>query len=353
MQVVERPKILGAGLVALDLVIGLDPNTPIKSWAGGTCGNILSILAFLKWDAYPIARMNGDQASQRVRLDMNKWGVKLDFTDCVPTSHTPIIIQEIRKNKSGETKHRFLWSCPHCGDWLPRFKPVTRTAIETVMPAIDGTKVFFMDRLSRATLTLAEAASKQGAIVFFEPSGKSDKKLFKEAIHLSHVLKYADQRMDGLEESMAAGTDNLIEIKTSGALGLQFRHRLNKTPSDWLHLPAIDIPYVADSCGAGDWCSAGFIAKALNLGQVGLKDIGANGVKDALKYGQALAAWNCGFEGARGGMYTVKSKGDFDAQIYAIISGTYDLDKSKELLDYSDLLVACPSCPSEQDNIIN
>jgi len=80
MQVVERPKILGAGLVALDLVIGLDPNTPIKSWAGGTCGNILSILAFLKWDAYPIARMNGDQASQRVRLDMNKWGVKLDFT---------------------------------------------------------------------------------------------------------------------------------------------------------------------------------------------------------------------------------------------------------------------------------
>ena len=152
---------------------------------------------------------------------------------------------------------------------------------------------------------------------------------------------------------MAAGTDNLIEIKTSGALGLQFRHRLNKTPSDWLHLPAIDIPYVADSCGAGDWCSAGFIAKALNLGQVGLKDIGANGVKDALKYGQALAAWNCGFEGARGGMYTVKSKGDFDAQIYAIISGTYDLDKSKELLDYSDLLVACPSCPSEQDNIIN
>jgi sugar/nucleoside kinase (ribokinase family) len=59
----------------------------------GTCGNVLSILAYLGWDAFPIARLNSDSASQRVKADMKRWGVKLDFASCPPTTHTPIIIQ--------------------------------------------------------------------------------------------------------------------------------------------------------------------------------------------------------------------------------------------------------------------
>ncbi len=34
----------------------------------------------------------------------------------------------------------------------------------------------------------------------------------------------------------------------------------------------------------------------------------------AFRYGQALAAWNCGFEGARGGMYA-STKSSFERQI--------------------------------------
>ena len=101
MTSVKRPKVLGAGLIALDLVIGPDPNAPVRSWAGGTCGNVLSILAYLGWDAYPIARMNGDPASERVRSDMARWGVKLNWASCAPTTHTPIIVQQIRRDGNG------------------------------------------------------------------------------------------------------------------------------------------------------------------------------------------------------------------------------------------------------------
>ncbi len=125
----ESPKVFGIGLIALDLVTGIDPESPIRSWAGGTCGNVLSILAYLGWDAFPIARMNGDAASQRVRVDMERWGVHLDFTACGPTSHTPIIIQEIRRGRDGSPTHRFSWSCPRCGRWLPGFKAVTLGAV--------------------------------------------------------------------------------------------------------------------------------------------------------------------------------------------------------------------------------
>ena len=42
--VVKKPRAFGVGLIALDLVMGADPESPVRSWAGGTCGNVLSIL---------------------------------------------------------------------------------------------------------------------------------------------------------------------------------------------------------------------------------------------------------------------------------------------------------------------
>jgi fructokinase len=146
MTSVERPKVFGAGLIALDLVISSDPQSPVRSWAGGTCGNVLSILAYLGWEAYPIARLNGDPASIRVLADMQRWGVHLDYASCTPTAHTPIIIQEIRRDRDGRPKHRFSWSCPRCGQWLPGFKAVTIEAAEEVGPALTDASVFFLDR---------------------------------------------------------------------------------------------------------------------------------------------------------------------------------------------------------------
>ena len=43
MTTLTQPKVVGTGLIALDVVIGPDPETPVRSWAGGTCGNVLSI----------------------------------------------------------------------------------------------------------------------------------------------------------------------------------------------------------------------------------------------------------------------------------------------------------------------
>jgi hypothetical protein len=49
--VVKKPRAFGIGLIALDLVMGADRESSVRSWAGGTCGNVLSILAYLGWDA--------------------------------------------------------------------------------------------------------------------------------------------------------------------------------------------------------------------------------------------------------------------------------------------------------------
>jgi sugar/nucleoside kinase (ribokinase family) len=345
MASVARPKAFGAGLIALDLVVGMDPATPVRSWAGGTCGNVLSILSFLGWDTYPIARMNGDPASDRVRADMTRWGVHLDFVSCGPTAHTPIIIQEIRRGRDGKPKHRFSWSCPKCGQWLPGFKAVTTAAVETVTPTLKNASVFFLDRLSRAALTLASQAAKQGAVVVFEPSGRATDKLFAEATQLAHVVKYADQRLANVRGVMQSGSATLVEVQTLGDRGLKYRHRLGRGVSDWLHLSAVPAPRLADSCGSGDWVTAGLVAKVASGGQVGLRQGGAQGVRTSLRYGQALAAWNCGFEGARGGMYAVTRK-VFEEQITALLAGQLDKVMNNAIESKAERLVDvdCPAC---------
>ena len=342
---VNQSKIVyGTGLIALDIVVGPDPNTPVRCWAGGTCGNVLSILAYLGWDAYPIARMNGDVASERVRADMESWGIHLDWTMCGPTTHTPIIVQEIRRDRHGRSKHRFSWSCPNCGGWLPTFKPITVDVVESISPRLSGASVFFFDRLSRATIRLATEAASCGAVVVFEPSSRGNERLMAEAISLAHVVKYSDNRLSGISGSMTDDSTVLLEIQTLGERGLKYRHRLGRGSSNWIHLNAVPSARKADSCGSGDWCTAGLIAKVTIGGQEGLLRTGARGIRSALRYGQALAAWNCSFEGARGGMYAV-SRHTFRSQVASLLDGRFENHQDASVGNVATQVVTCPACP--------
>ena len=347
ITLVERPRVFGTGLIALDLVLGPDPQSPVRSWAGGTCGNVLSILAYLGWDAFPIARLNGDPASNRVRADMSQWGVHLEFASCGPTTHTPIIIQKLRRDRDGKPKHRFSWSCLKCGQGLPAYKPVTIAAAEAIAPSMDRVSVFFLDRLSTAGLSLAKKAANQGAVVVFEPSGKGSEKLMSQAIGLAHIVKYADQRLADLGGVMDASASILVEVQTLGEHGLKYRHRFGRSRSNWIHVNAVPAPWLADSCGSGDWCTAGLLAKAAAGGLASLREGGAAQIYDALRYGQALATWNCSFEGARGGMYAV-ARDAFDEQIKALLNGHFAKIECSAREKEPEGLVECPSCSTVQ-----
>lgn len=343
----SRPSIYGTGLIALDLVISADESQPVRSWTGGTCGNVLTILGFLGWDSYPIARLNGDVASLRVKSDLLRWEVHLDFAECAPTSATPIIVQQIQHDKNGLPKHRFTWSCPHCGHWLPGFKPVTAKNASWILPKIGKPKVFFMDRLSRTALLLAAYAAEKGAVIIFEPSAKMDSRMLSEALKLAHVIKYADQRFPGLKGVDWNNSTVQLEIQTLGANGLRYRRRQSKGRSKgWVHLPAFPAPVLADTCGAGDWCTAGLISIIGAEGLDGFLKLKTDNIRRALQFGQALAAWACGFEGARGGMYSVDKK-TFDTQITHILKGeAVEVSSKSDYIDFStsETRIICPAC---------
>ncbi len=341
-----RPVIVGTGLVALDVVIEAESREEPWLWTGGTCGNVLTILGYLGWRSIPVARLNGDAASRCVEADLERWGVCLDFARVAPGSRTPIIIHRIGKTAAGVPTHRFSWTCPNCGAWLPGYQPVVASAARSILENLGRPKVFFMDRVSPAALVLAQAAAAKGALVCFEPSGSGEPRLLKEAFGIAHVVKYSHERVRSLHGS-GVRPSALLEIETLGDEGLRFRSSLPSARTNgWKRLKPFDVVEVRDAAGAGDWCTAGVLHTLGQRGVVGLQRVRLPRVEEALRFGQALAAWNCGFAGARGGMYAVEKR-VFCLQVQGILEQEGKQSTRREVPSASvreAFQCICPTC---------
>jgi fructokinase len=82
---------------------------------------------------------------------------------------------------------------------------------------------------------------------------------------------------------------------------------------------AFPVPDLKDAAGSGDWCTAGLLAKIAEKGYKGFAASSDERISVAMQYGQALASWNCRYEGPRGGMYAI-SKSQFRTQIEQILT---------------------------------
>lgn len=298
------PAVIGTGLVALDLIFTTDVRPPVVR-AGGTCGNVLSILSYMGWASHPIARLGADPAASLIKRDLRRWDVGLEFACQGPTTEAPIVVQRNKRSRDGTPMHRFSLTCPSCGAFFPTYRAVTVNAAYDVLDTITVAcatgyvpSVFFFDRLSRGALVLAEALGKLGALVVFEPIGIGDPKLFKEALQLAHVLKYSSERLRSFELSEWDTPQHLLEIKTCGANGLRYRFRRRT----WSQLPAVAALAVVDTAGAGDWCTAGLLHLLAVDGVRSFADLKNADVEEGIRFGQAAAAVACGYDGARGAM---------------------------------------------------
>jgi fructokinase len=295
------PTAYGTGFVALDVVVDLKAGTEAR-FAGGTCGNVLTILAFLGWRAVPIARLSNDSAGVLVREDLERWGVDLAQIGLEPVAPTPVVIEELYRNRAGLASHRYVWTCPHCGAYLPQFRAVLARSLEDRF-TLKAPQVFFFDRVSRGAIDLAQRLARDGAIVVFEPSGSSDPRLFKDALRTCHILKYSSQRVRAFADLLGA-SNAWLEIETLGEEGLRYRTTLPLCSGrGWHDAPAFEVDDVKDAAGSGDWCTAGILSKLASRGQEELAVTTSDSLLSALRYGQALSAWNCRFPAPRGGMY--------------------------------------------------
>jgi sugar/nucleoside kinase (ribokinase family) len=348
----RNPVVIGTGLVALDVVIpnGLVADPQLR--AGGTCGNVLTALAFLGWRSYPIARLSADGASKQVAADLRQWGVSLDFVTFDDDGSTPVVVQHIRNNKTGEPIHSFSRKCPGCGAFLPWYKAVRVADVTDLVPRLPKPQVFFFDRTSRGALSLAKQAREQGAIVFFEPSASSDPNHLEEALKVAHIVKVSSDRIAGNVAVLTSVKPKII-IETRGSTGLRLRHtdsERERGGRKWHNMPPIPVELLRDTAGAGDWCTAGIIHMIGAMGAAGLDNLTLTEVRKAVQVGQAMASWTCRFDGPRGGMY-VSEKSAFQKSVLGLLNGRTESGadvKKAAVLTRKRQVFACESCRAKE-----
>jgi len=287
---------VGAGLISLDVLIWDGQKVPVSYYVGGTCGNVMMILSYMGWEAYPIARLDGTKDAKRVLDDMKRHNVHTDFVS-TQDGKTPVIVQRNFINKDGIPTHRFE-SRPNMGRFYLDFKSLTIRQADAVIEKIDFVpKVFFFDRVSPAILKLATAFKEKGAVVFFEPSSKGGNvSLFDKCVDISDIIKFSDQRITDCQQ-FDNHKDKLF-IQTQGENGLSYRH-----DSEWIHLEPIANETVIDTSGAGDWTASALINELFKDKQIKTTAvISRTEIEMALNAAQKIGAKSCSYEGARGMM---------------------------------------------------
>jgi fructokinase len=296
-------KVAGIGLIALDLLIKSEEEVPTVS-AGGTCGNVLAILGMLGWESRAVGRLAQDAAAELISTDLKAWGVDTDLLNLSPTAPAPTIVERLRLDSAGIPFHSFAFACPWCGERLPSYQPVTIPSVRAAALKILESDVLFVDRASPSAVELATMFHSAGKIVVFEPSSSRVDHLFQKLLSVSQIVKYSHERFPELEETIWPIVRKL-EIQTLGRGGLRFRMAARKNVTLWQHLHAPKREMIVDTCGAGDWATAGLIELTCKSGLPGLLGLNKEHTLRALGFAQKLGSWNCGYAGARGAMYSL------------------------------------------------
>lgn len=298
----KKPICFGAGLVALDVILNGSPSTLPKLSAGGSCGNVLSILAYLGWNSYPIARLSNNRAGKELVRDLERWHIHTDHLYQNGEGSTPIIIHRIKRDRLGKPIHRFEFKDPETGSWLPQFKPITKQVAAEVLQGGATPNVFYFDRLNPGTFELAQKLRESGTIICFEPSSMKDRSLFEKFLSITDILKYSHERLPDYKVHFKSSQCSL-EIETRGKEGLSFRSKNYSNTYEWHNVPGFELGEIVDGAGAGDWCTSGILHQICSGGRDALLKTGIKKLRKALLFGSALGAMNCYYDGARGLMY--------------------------------------------------
>jgi sugar/nucleoside kinase (ribokinase family) len=294
------PRIAGIGLVALDVVANDDADEVLGEWAGGSAGNLMAILAFLGWDASPVARLNASEASAAIRRDLKRWKVNQRWLSLEPTAEAAIYIERLRHDAEGVVYHRFERFCPECGARLPGYRSVTIAAMETILEGIGECDALYIDRPSPSAVVAANYARDARKLVVFEPSARGEQRHLRSLAQAADIVKYSADRLTEEDRRVIAAAKPAVEIETLGSEGLRFRTR-----AKWHNLPAPPV-VASDTAGAGDWTTAGILhelRRDLNRGS-----LTADRMRTVLTLAQAFGALSCRYPGARGMMEHLTAK---------------------------------------------
>lgn len=292
------PRIVGTGLVALDLIVEHGTSGRRTSTSGGgTCGNVLAILASLGWQAQWLGALGPSEVARAVGDDLAAAGVGVSGHDAAAT--VAVFAHHVRQTPGTAAEHWFATECPSCQRAMPRYVRPADSWLSRLASEVDQCDVFFADRLTQATVDLAARAREAGALVVYEPSAASDAPWMSAMFQLANVVKYSRERAHALA-AFRTDRKDLLWIETCGSQGMRWSRRGSE--GEMHALPAVTNLSIRDSGGAGDWFTGAFLYQLARLTRAPAT-LPIETLRQILGTASRVAAWSCGYLGARGMLY--------------------------------------------------
>ena len=257
----QPARIVGSGIYNLD-TIAVDGKVVLEE-VGGTCGNVMCILAGLGLETYPQVSLDDSPEGFKVKADLERYGCDTRFVTNTPDGGTTLLRVNHRKNPDGTPKISVRAGAPG-GSRFPKRKFLRmRDQAPAFVQALTLEFIphfYFFDDPAAGQRAIARALKPMGTTVYFEPS-RIMTNADLECVALSDIVKFSNENVPDV--SFANGFSDKLFVQTCGKDGLRYKFR----DGEWKALPPVVNDNVVDTEGAGDWTTAGLIFTLVRAGK--------------------------------------------------------------------------------------
>ena len=299
-----KKTIIGSGIYNLDTIVVRDyPEWPrlrpfadnvVLEEVGGTCGNVMSILAWLGWDAKPLACLDDSPEGMKITKDLKRYGCDCCYVTNTPCGGTTLL--RCTHKKDGEGKHMMsVRAGSPGGSRFPKRRFLrARDEAPVFLEALDeAPAVFFFDDTAAGNRLIARGLKERGSLIYFEPS-RVVSNADLEAVGISDIIKFSEENIPDM--SFADAYEDKFFIQTMGAEGVRFK--LGNQP--WVTLPGVQAKSVVDTEGAGDWFSSVLINELAERRLMSMDVLSREGLLSAIGKAMEIAAESIGHMGSKG-----------------------------------------------------
>lgn len=299
-----KKTIIGSGIYNLDTIVVRDyPEWPrLRPFTdnvsleevGGTCGNVMSILAWLGWAAKPLACLDDSPEGMKITEDLKRYGCDCRHVTNTPGGGTTLLRCTHKKDQDGKHVMSVRAGSPGGSRFPKRHFLRARDEAPAFLDALTDTPaMFFFDDPAAGNRHIAKGLKERGSLIYFEPS-KIATNADLEAVGISDIIKFSDENIP--DTSFADAYSDKLFIQTMGAKGVRFK--LQDQP--WMTLNGIHAKSVVDTEGAGDWFTATLINELAEMRMVSMEAYDRDGLVNIIGTAMGIAARSIGHMGSKG-----------------------------------------------------
>ena len=289
--------IIGTGIFNLDIIVKREyPQWPLQrpftekvvlEEVGGTCGNVMSILAWMGWNVRPIACLDNSPEGLKITEDLKRYGCDCQYVTNTPGGGTTILRCTHKLDRDGKHVMSVRAGSPGGSRFPKRHFLRARDEAQVFLDQlIEMPSVFFFDDPAAGNRLLAKVLKERGAMVYFEPS-KVSTNADLDAVNASDIIKFSDENVPDV--SFVDDFPGKIFIQTMGAKGVRYKYK----SQPWEVVEALPVLNVVDTEGAGDCFTATFINA---IAEVGLT---LSSIPSAISTAMANASRSVGYLGSK------------------------------------------------------